>query len=637
MGRTYQFCHVSDVKNCGVILYDKKNGTEIRRVSFPEERRVGRVYRMELPAEDCLYQFFEGEKRCPDPKGRAFYAAKKYGEEKGPEDLYAVMYARGESDFDWQGTRNPRLAYSDCLVYCLHVRGFTKHASSGVKARGTFRGVTEKIPYLKSIGVTTLEFQPIYEFVEKPRPARGGIGGMAEAPRLNYWGYTQGFYYAPKADYAWKDAVFECKEMIRELHANGMEAVLQFYFPKEFNPMQIPEVLRFWVEEYRVDGFHLIGENLPAELIARDPELSDVKIWYYRMDAEAVYGRRAEVWDKTLGLLRDDFMYEGRRFLKGDENLIASMTHHLRTVPAAVGCIHYLSTYWGFTLMDMVSYDFKHNEANGEDNHDGTDYNCSWNCGEEGFSRKKRIQQMRLRQLKNALCLLFFAQSTPRIFMGDEFGNSQKGNNNPYCQDNEVTWLNWKNLERHQELFQFFRRLLDIRRANPVLHPRQEAKMMDSISCGYPDLSFHGETAWRPQLENYVRHLGVMYCGLYGREEQERQEGPKEAVALDGKGDRVFDFMYLAMNMHWEGHKLGLPRLPKGKKWVPCFTTGDEGRQPEQDVVWIPAKTMAFFVSADIAPPEDAKEGVPEGEQSKGRTKPDGMTREKTERKDSGI
>jgi len=139
--------------------------------------------------------------------------------------------------------------------------------------------------------------------------------------------------------------------------------------------------------------------------------------------------------------------------------MIPGIMYHLRAIPAAVGRIHYLSTYWGFTLMDMVSYDFKHNEANGEDNHDGTDYNCSWNCGEEGFSRKKKIQRLRIQQLKNALCLLLFAQSTPRIFMGDEFGNSQKGNNNPYCQDNEVTWLNWKNLEKYREIHSFFRQL----------------------------------------------------------------------------------------------------------------------------------------------------------------------------------
>ena len=639
MGKTYSLSYVSESEDCGVILYDRKTKIEQKRVPFPKDGRIGKRYRMELLLEegqngdDLAYQIYENEKKCPDPYGKGFFTDKKYGQEKAPEDVYTLFDL---PKFDWKNVKRPRIQYYDSLIYCMHVRGFTKHFSSGVAHRGTFSAVTEKIPYLKSIGVTTLEFQPVYEFIERPvrKETVGELSAKGDPTqtRLNYWGYTEGFYYAPKADYAYGDARTEFREMIRSLHEAGMEAVLQFYFPKELNPMDIPAVLRFWVEEYQVDGFHLVGENLPAEMIARDPELSDTKLWYYHLDGETIYGRRGVPAYKNLGLMRDDFLYEGRKFLKGDENLVASMSQQIRALPATAAKINYLSTYWGFTMADMVSYDYKHNEANGEENHDGTDYNCSWNCGEEGPSRKKKVRSLRMTQLKNAYCMLLFAQGTPRIFMGDEFGNSQKGNNNPYCQDNEVTWLNWSKLNQNKELFEFFRRLVEIRKANPVLRPGTEAQMMDSISSGYPELSFHGETAWRPQLESYSRQLGILYCGLYeeadlgihrdmaypGEEDakkpvdkplaEENTKAPEDGSVLEGVGLKKTEtfrteFMYLGINMHWEPHKLGLPRLPKGKKWTLKFATSENGAdaEPVQDSVMIAPKTIAFYVSTDIA------------------------------------
>ena len=619
MGKQICFTHVSESEDCGIVFYDKKTGAEVYRKTFDPSLRLGKLWRISIDTDELgakakdnlTYQFIEGEKRVPDKFGKAYLLAKKYGEPKSSEDIYAVL---DDNAYDWRGTKNPKVPYNDSLIYCLHLRGFTKHSSSNVKNRGTFLGLIEKIPYLRSIGVTTLEFQPIYEFNERPILSRNPhsntqaevrtVSELAEMARtsaqredaqrepqkLNYWGYTEGFYYAPKAAYAIKDPVIECKDMIRSLHENGMEAILQFYFPKELNPMEIPQILRFWVEEYHADGFHLIGENLPAELIARDPELSETKLWYYQMDTESIYGRRHAPKYKNLGLVRDDFMYEGRRFLKGEEALVSAMTYQVKGVPQAVAKINYMTTYWGFPLMDMVSYDFKHNEANGEDNHDGTDYNCSWNCGEEGPSRKKKIRELRLTQIKNALCMLLLSQGTPRVFMGDEFGNSQKGNNNPYCQDNEITWLNWNLAEKNAEILDFFKNLIAIRTANPVLHPSEEAKLMDSISCGYPDLSFHGETAWRPQLENYSRQLGIMYCGLYGKDVTVKET------------ENAFDFLYLGLNMHWEPHKLGLPRLQKGKKWKLLFATSENGAdsEPTADAVTIGPRTVALYVSETL-------------------------------------
>jgi glycogen operon protein len=245
-------------------------------------------------------------------------------------------------------------------------------------------------------------------------------------------------------------------------------------------------------------------------------------------------------------------------------------------------------------MMDMVSYDRKHNEANGEDNRDGNDLNCSWNCGEEGKSRRKKVRKLRIRQIKNAMCMLLLGQGTPLIFMGDEFGNTQNGNNNPYCQDNAVTWLDWRKLESEKELYDFWRSMIEIRKKHPILHMNREMRMIDYISCGYPDLSYHGQNAWRAQLESYNRHVGIMYCGKYTR----LKSGEEDA------------FCYLAMNMYWEPRTLGLPKLPSGMKWERLVCTADdiechdkkaESSKEEEDTVYItvPARSVGFFTAVN--------------------------------------
>lgn len=608
--KTISFTFPSKQYDCGVLLYSKETYKLLRKLPFRAKQKIGNLNRMTVTLEeDYLYQFYEGEKKQPDPKGRAFVSPKKYGQLKSLDDIFTVPVnldnpmAGDMAVFDWEGTENPQIPYENAMVYCMHVRGFTKHSSSKVKAPGTFAGVMEKIPYLKETGVTTLEFQPIYEFVElcKKEKEYDKISGMPylmgdihgdEPERLNYWGYTKGYYYAPKQAYASDaDAVTELRTLIRELHRNGMEAVLQFYFPKEVNTMEIPEILRFWVMNYHVDGFHLMGENLPVEQIAKDPILAATKLWYYWFDENAIYEKREVPEYKNLALVRDDYLYDMRKFLRGDESCVPAVMHHFKTIPVKMGCIHYMSNYCGFTLMDLVSYETKHNQENGEENRDGGDYHCSWNCGVEGSSRKKKILKLRRQQLKNIYAMLFFSQSTPRIFMGDEFGNSQQGNNNPYCQDNDIAWLNWNDLKKNEDLYAFFTSMAALRREHPILHPASEAKMMDYISCGFPDLSYHGETAWRPRMDQQSRQLGVMYCGQYAR-----------------KADRSEDqLMYLAMNMHWEDHELALPRLSKMKKWELVFATCEASENKEKAVA---AEEKNVVEASDVGKVEELNKTI---------------------------
>lgn len=561
------FSFVSKKDDCGVILYDRGSGDKVMQISFSKEDRVGNVYCKyvaDVDASKLSYQFYEEEKLVADERARAFAGADEYGTERFDKDLKAVF---PDDDFDWEGDANPRIPYENAIAYCMHVRGFTKHASSGVKHKGTFRGIVEKIPYLKEIGVTTLELQPAYEFpevtlAEELKRERSYMAPFAEADtaekKINYWGYRKGLYYAPKAAYSCGDnPVAEFKTMVKELHKNGLEVVMQFYFPKEIAATEIPEILRFWVLEYHVDGFRLMGENIPADWLAGDPVLAHTKLWYYDFNVDAVYEKDERPGYCNLATYGDDFLYTMRKFLKGDEDMLGKVLYHMRHIPEKTGRIHYMSNYCGFTLKDMVSYERKHNEENGEENRDGNDYNCSWNCGEEGTTRKKKVTDLRLKQLKNAMCMLLFSQSTPLIFMGDEFGNSQQGNNNPYCQDNSITWLDWKDKERNKELFAFWKELVNLRKEHPVLRPASELRIMDYIACGYPDLSYHGENAWRPGLESYNRSIGIMYCGKYAKKDRKNDD----------------DFFYIGMNMHWEPHELALPKLPRGLVWKPCIVT----------------------------------------------------------------
>ena len=245
--------------------------------------------------------------------------------------------------------------------------------------------------------------------------------------------------------------------------------------------------------------------------------------------------------------------------------------YHLRHIPGKMGHIHYLSNYCGFTMYDMVAYDCKHNEENGEHNRDGFDYNCSWNCGAEGETDDVAVNRLRIRQIKNAMCLLMFAQSTPLIFMGDEFGNTQFGNNNPYCQDNLTTWLDWSLQEKNTEVFCFWKDLVRFRRENALLHPETELKMMDYLGVGYPDLSFHGSEAWRPCTEPFYRQLGMMLCGKYA-ESNHGDVVNTEAVRTDGDTDDA-GMIYIAMNMYRDTCEMGLPKVPEGKRWKLVITT----------------------------------------------------------------
>lgn len=582
-GVNFSVVNSSD-EDCSVILY--KKGVEQKvRIDIDRSNRIGNIsciFVEDLQPGEYEYNFRIGDKVFVDP-----YAKRIMGNEKWRGAEFKQPFLRGgfySREFDWQGAQQPHIPYNESIMYCLHVRGFTKHRSSGVKHRGTFEGIIEKIPYLKELGVNSLELMPAYEF-EECEWASGAELALSQtieyqvqhideelsmdkepqrARRLNYWGFKEAYYFAPKASYS-SDAnpCVEFKKMVRELHKNGIEVIMQFYFPDNIKPGYILDIIKHWVIEYQIDGVHLKGGKVPVTLIATEPILANAKIMCEHFSLDEIYAGAEIPAYKNLGYYRDEFMYDMRKYLKGDSDMLKSFQYHMRNISASCGVVNYITNYYGFTLNDLVSYDRKHNEENGENNSDGNDYNYSWNCGVEGPSRKKAINQLRKRQMKNALCFLFTAQGTPLIMSGDEFGNSKNGNNNSYCQDNETGWVDWRGLSKNADIYEFAKLLIKFRQAHGILHLDTSLSMLDRYGCGYPDLSYHGEEAWKAQLDSYNRHIGIMYCGT----DSEGKEG---------------DYIYIAYNMHWETHRFALPSLAD-YEWVHVFDTNETPIAVESD------------------------------------------------------
>ena len=576
----------------GILLYDGE-GAEPVRIDFTEEIRLGNIYRGILSGispEKYTYLFHEDGKPVMDPLAKRLTGHRLFGKEHaeaGDKDALRACVFVEQDAFDWQSDKKPKTAYEDSVYYGMHVRGFSKDHSSRIREAGTFAGVQKKIPYLKKLGITGIVLQPVYEFEEcmkvpenrtalEPLPRQAADAEM----RLNYWGYLPGYYMAPKNAYAnGEDAVTELKTLVRQLHRDHLEIILQFYFAPSVTAFRVRDILLYWAKNYHIDGFELLGAALPFQEIALEPGLSDTKIWGEGFSLEEITktrtkerfspmskdGRRYEPTGKGADANRflantgKEYRNTVRQFLKGDGGQLSAFLQCQRHNPAEYGQINFLASYSGFRLADVFSYEHKHNEENGEENRDGEDINYSWNCGVEGETRKKSILALRQRLLKNALTTLFTAQGTPFLFMGDEWGKSSGGNNNPYCQDNELTWQKWNLKKPEKELLDFTRELIALRKAHGVMRQKKPLTLMDHMSCGAPDLSYHGAEAWRTNMDYQTRHIGMMLCGKY--------------CMTDGKEE---DCLYIAYNMHWEPRDFALPKPFKNRRWRLLLNTAKE-------------------------------------------------------------
>lgn len=565
-GSSYVFGLKSESRKVKLLLF-KKSGELAAEIPFTDEYRTGFFYCVRITGikADHLYYCYEIDGHCvPDPCGTNFTNCRDYGRTTGEMVLSRVTL----DDFDWEDDKPLKKTFAESVLYKLHVRGFTKSRTSGVKKKGTFAGIIEKIPYLKDLGITAIELMPAYEYDDcgrfpelKESIAANpyGTGQVADPYRagpiekpVNYWGYTDAYHFAPKASFcATKraDYTVEFKTMVKELHRAGIECLMEMYFTRE-DISEILSCLRHWVSEYHVDGFHFYGKPEALRAIFEDPILAETKIITVYWDGEKPGCRH-------MANANEGFLQTARKFLKGDDNQLADYIRVNRANPLAAANINYITNHDGFTMVDLVSYDRKHNEANGEGGRDGENFNFSWNCGEEGQTKKKKIVALRKKQLKNAFMMLLLSAGTPLIVAGDEFLNSQGGNNNPYCIDSEVTWTTWNQTKNASELRSFVKGLIAFRKKHRILHMEKELLGSDALSIGYPDISWHGTSAWINALENYDRHVGIMYCASYADPEDK-------------------ELIYVAYNMHWEPHELALPEAAKDAVWTPVFGSAPE-------------------------------------------------------------
>jgi isoamylase len=573
------------------------------------------------PAPNVLR--FDPGKVLLDPYSKSVAGLETWGEVAAEKGRLERLRSRVvDEEFDW-GHEHPLAVHlADSVIYEVHVRGFTRHPTSGVSHPGTFRGVVEKIPYLQELGVTAVELMPVTEFEEGDNPRTNLLTGE---PLRNFWGYQPVSFFAPKASYAAggapADAVREFKTMVKALHEAGIEVILDIVFnhtgegdergatfswrgldnptyyllePKTGRYLnysgcgntlncnhpvvrfQILSALRYWVTEMHVDGFRFDlasilgrgrdGEVLPnpplLEAIAADPVMADVKLIAEAWDAAGLYqvgsfpswGRWAE-WN---GKFRD----EVRRFVKSDPGTTRLLATRLAGSPdlyagkdrAPWHSINFLTSHDGFTLADLVSYNDKHNWENGEGNTDGHGDNLSWNCGGEGPSSRLEVNELRRRQQRNFLTLLFFSQGVPMLLAGDEFSRTQRGNNNAYCQDNATSWVDWSLLETNADLFAFTRNLIRFRKAHPGL--RRRTFLEDEEK---PPVAWHGTKLGKPDWTGESRTLGMHLLGTGGDEP-----------------------IYLIANAHWEAKSFELPKLVAGTAWHLFL---DTSLPPGQDAV----------------------------------------------------
>lgn len=550
--------------SCSLILYKKGTDEVFTEIPFTEEMRFGNVFAMcliGLTQSEFDYNYRIDNKTISDPYGVLINGAGEFGSVSAIKKTTSFYV----DNFNWENDSKLNIPFSDSLIYRLHVRGFTMGKYSKVRKKGTFAGILEKIDYLKSLGVTMVELMPAYEFNEviepekfcKYEPRVNNIVMPEDIVKIDFWGYRDGDYFMPKVSYSYKkdpvSAIKEFKTMVKELHKNNIEVSMEFHFKEDVTPAYMIDCFRHWVLNYHIDGIHCNMSEDIRGAVSSDPYLARTKIISYGFS-----GDNYSTF-KHLGEFNNVFMNTARRFLKGDEGQVSDMAFRIKYNKAFAAPINFMANNDSFTMMDMVSYDIKHNELNGENNKDGTDYNYSWNCGHEGETKRKSVVALRRQQLKNAMAFIMLSQGTPLIYAGDEFGNSCNGNNNPYCQDNEISYLDWRLVNKNSWLLNFTRQLIEFRKDHKILHLTKPLEGRDYRSLGMPDVSFHCEKTWSLDNDILSRTFGMMlngkYCKLFGGEPEEN--------------------LYIAFNMNWLQVRQGVPTPGKGKKWKFMFSTNE--------------------------------------------------------------
>lgn len=602
----------------GAVLVLYKSGIDEAHAEielYPEDNRTGNVWhvavegagedvrygwRMDGPYDPAKGHLFCKEQILLDPYACAITGGAIWGEPEirhgaDPErkaNPFLRRCALAPAGFDWGTSRPPKTPLEDAVIYELHVRGFTIHPSSGVVSPGTYDGLTQKIDYLKELGVTAVELMPVFEFDENEHMRHTKSGEILR----NYWGYSPVSFFSPKASYAVNgrdgQQVNEFRQMIKKFHEAGIEVYLDvvfnhtaegdergptlsfrgidnstFYILEDDGKYKnysgcgntvncndpntralIIDSLRYWVAHMRVDGFRfdlasILGRgddgtvlnNPPLiERIANDPVLAETKLIAEAWDAAGLNqvgkfpgaGRCSE-WN---GYYRDNV----RMFWRGDKGMVSALASRICGSDdlyknSTSQSINFITAHDGFTLNDLVSFERKHNSANGEENRDGENNNHSFNFGVEGPTGDAQITRRRKVMMKNMLGTLLLSQGVPMILGGDEFARTQKGNNNAYCQDNDISWVDWSLTEGNSDLIRFTRLMIKLRKMLPSLRRREFFKNGKGISwhgqrCGHADWS--DEARSLAFMLDPVDDCGHLYVMLNASEDKQGFEIP---------------------------------------------------------------------------------------------------------------
>jgi isoamylase len=536
-------------------------------------------------------------------------------------------------DYDWEGDEPLRRPMEDLVIYEAHVGGFTRSPSSGVRHPGTFAGLVEKIPYLTSLGVNAVELLPVFDFDDSEANFWGYSTAAFFAPHAGYCvspgsgNHVREFRDMVKALHAAGievilDVVFNHTDEGNHLGPLFSFAGLdnpnyyyldpgdrRFYYDYSGcgntlmanHPIvtkMVVECLEYWVREMHVDGFRfdeaaVLTRGAGGEVLDEPPvvwqielsdTLADTKIIAEAWDAAGAYevGRYPGYrWAEWNGRYRDTM----RRFVKGEPGIVGDVATRLTGSAdlyqgrghRPVNSINFITCHDGFTLADLVSYDGKHNEANGEGNRDGNDDNMSWNCGAEGRTGDPAVKALRVRQIKNFAALLLLSQGVPMMLAGDEIGRTQQGNNNAYCQDNQLGWVDWSLAGPHAEVLSFWQRMIAFRKAHPSL--RQPA-------YGTPEITWHGTRLGEPGWTD--PDARTIACTLHSPGED----------------------LHVIANMYWEPLEFELPALP-GRIWARAVDTSlptgadltEPGAEPVVDTATctVPGRTVIVLISRPSA------------------------------------
>ena len=572
---TFTF-HGEREDRCAVVLVSVKDGQE-ERIEVPKEYSFGSVYSVavkDLKLSDYVYYFEVGGRKVMDPFAHGIMGRQVWNDLSREEENFEIFASFAPEQFNWGEDIQPEIGPGEMVMYKLHVRGFTM--DSGTKrAPGTFYALANRIPYLKKLGVTTVELMPVYEFEEMALPKEKKLPDYPHwevleedvilpeeeeerSTKVNYWGYGPGNYFAVKASYA-KDparASLEFKTLIKKLHENRMECIMEIYFPDGTNHNLILSALRYWVREFHVDGFHLLGQGLPVTAVIQDYLLSRTKIFYTDFAEKDFRGHK----HRNLFVYREEYLYPARKIINHQGGNMKEFLDQQRKQGDQLGFVNFIAGNNGFTLADLFMYNDKHNEANGEDNQDGNAWNFSSNCGVEGPTRKKYVNRERRQKFRNSIMMLFLGQGVPLLWAGDEMGNSQGGNNNAYCQDNPTGWLNWKNEKSHRREIELVQQMAAFRREHPIISNPVPFHFSDDMGIGCPDISYHGDNAWLPGPDSRGLCVGVMYCGAYSPDPEKTED------------------VYVGYNFQSAVSPLALPKLEKGKGWYLAADSSDDER-----------------------------------------------------------